>query len=138
MAQEAVFAAPRTEEITRAAVGMGAGVVTGLSQGVIAKFAPQFGAAAPFLTWGSLLITPLVGIAGALFTRGMISDVFMGVAAGSSGVLGFSVPGLMPEIGRRRVSGQNGGDQGGIKQLGAGAKYAPQRQQGAVRVGIEF
>ncbi|GAI74600.1 unnamed protein product, partial [marine sediment metagenome] len=63
MAQEFAFAAPRTEEMTRTAVGMGVAAVTGVVQGVVAKFAPQFGKLSPYLTWGSLIATPLVGVA---------------------------------------------------------------------------
>ena len=142
MAQELAFAAPRAEEMTEIAVGAVAGVGTGIVQGIVAKFAPQFGAISPFLTWGSLIATPLIGVAGALFTRGMISDAFMGVAAGSSGVLGYSVPGLLPELGLGR--GQLTAEQRalaagrGVKQLPAGSQFAPQRQQALAKVGLEF
>ncbi|GAJ21213.1 unnamed protein product [marine sediment metagenome] len=133
MAQELAFAAPRTEEMTRTAIGVGVGAATGAVQGVVAKFAPQFGKIAPFLTWGSLIATPLVGVAGALFTRGMISDAFMGVAAGSSGVLGYSIPGLLEVglAGRGQLTEAQRAAlaAGGVKQLPPGAAYAPQRQQ---------
>jgi len=144
MAQELAFAAPRTEEMTKTAIGVVAGVATGAVQGVVAKFAPQFGAIAPFLTWGSLIATPLIGVAGALFTRGMASDAFMGVAAGSSAVLGYSMPGLLPEFGlakrgqlteAQRAALAAGGD---VKQLKAGAAFAPQRQQALAKSSLEF
>ncbi len=138
MAQELAFAAPRAEEMTRTGVAVGVGVATGMAQGVVTKFAPQFGAIAPVITWASLLITPLVGVAGALFTRGMISDAFLGVAAGSGGVFGHSLPGLLPEFGlARRPQGQGQLPPGaGVKQLPPGARFAPQRQQAAVAAGI--
>ncbi|GAJ00273.1 unnamed protein product, partial [marine sediment metagenome] len=69
MAQEAIaFAAPTTEEMTRAAVGVGTGLATGLGAGLMAKIGPQFGIVSPILTWGSLLVAPVVGLIGALFT----------------------------------------------------------------------
>ena len=144
MAQELAFAAPRAEEMTRTAVGMGVGAVTGVSQGIVTKFAPQFGAIAPVLTWGSLLITPLIGAAGALFTRGMISDAFLGVAAGSSGVFGYALPGLLPEMGLAKKTHQLTAEQraalaaAGVKQLPPGAQFAPQRQQALARSSLEF
>ncbi|MBA7544632.1 hypothetical protein ES705_36993 [subsurface metagenome] len=147
MPPEFAIAVPRTEEMTSTAIGVGTGVVTGLAQGVVAKFAPQMGALAPVLTWGSLLITPVLGVAGALFTTGMISDACKGVAIGSCGVLGFSLPGLLPELGlaRRPGGGQLTAEQRAalaaaarVKQLPPGAQYAPQRQQAAVSVGLGY
>jgi len=145
MAQELAFAAPRTEEMTRTAVGVGVGAATGIIQGVVAKFAPQFGAISPFLTWGSLIATPLIGVAGALFTRGMISDACMGVAAGSSGVLGYSLPGLLPELGLGKKTPQLTAEQRAalaagrdVKQLPAGPAGAPQRQQALARSSLEI
>ncbi|GAJ16021.1 unnamed protein product, partial [marine sediment metagenome] len=119
------------------------GVATGGIQGVVAKFAPQFGAISPFLTWGSLIATPLIGVAGALFTRGMISDAFMGVAAGSSGVLGYSMPGLLPEWGLARgklTAEQRSALAAGrdVKLLPAGPTGAPQRQQTLAKSSLEF
>ncbi|GAI87555.1 unnamed protein product, partial [marine sediment metagenome] len=87
---------------------------------------------------------PLVGVAGALFTRGMISDAFMGVAAGSGGVLGYSIPGLV-EVGiAKKAPGQLTEAQraalaaGGVKQLPAGAAFAPQRQQALAKSVMEI
>ncbi|MBA7570656.1 hypothetical protein ES708_12409 [subsurface metagenome] len=144
MAQELAFAAPRTEEMTRTAIGTVVGVGTGVVQGVVAKFAPQLGVIAPYLTWGSLIVTPLVGVAGALFTRGMVSDAFMGLAAGSGGVLGYSIPGLLPEFGLAK-RGQLTAEQRaalaaghGVKQLPPGAAFAPQRQQAMAAVGAGY
>jgi len=141
MAQEFALAAPTTEEMTRTAVGVGVGVVTGLAQGIVTKFAPQLGALATPLTWASLLLTPIVGVAGALLTKGMISDACVGIAIGSSGVLGFSLPGLMPELGlAKRPQGQGQLPAGaGVKLLPPGAQFAPQRQQqAAARSIVEF
>ena len=122
------IAAPRTEEVTRTmAIGTGAGI-TGLFQGVIVRVAPQMGAAAPMLTWGSLIGAPTLGIFGALFTRGMLGNVFQGVAAGGIGVLCYSLPELIsPTVGRRAIAGG-----GGVKLLGAGIAGAPARAAAAV------
>ena len=138
MAQEFAFAAPRTEEMTKTAIGTIAGVATGLVQGVVAKFAPQFGKLSPYLTWGSLIATPLVGVAGALFTRGMASDAFLGAAAGSGAVLGYSIPGMF-EVGMAARGQLTEAQRAalaagrGVKQLPAGPAGAPQRQQAAAR-----
>ncbi|MBA7575967.1 hypothetical protein ES708_17803 [subsurface metagenome] len=143
--QEAIaFAAPRTEEMTKTAIGTVAGIATGVIQGVVTKFSPQFGVIAPYLTWGSLIVTPLVGVAGALFTRGMVSDAFLGVAAGSGGVLGYSIPGLV-EVGIAKKAPQLTAEQRAalaagtsVKQLPAGAAFAPQRQQALAKSSLEF
>jgi len=141
MAQEAIaFAAPRTEEMTRTAIGVGVGFATGVVQGVVAKFAPQFGALAKYLTWGSLIATPLVGVAGALFTRGYASDALIGVAAGSSAVLGYTIPGMV-EVGmaQRALTAEQRAALAagrGVKQLPPGAAFAPQRQQALAKQAI--
>ena len=99
MAQELAFAAPGTEEMTKVAAGVVSAGITGAVEGVIVKMAPQMGAAAPVLTWGTLLGVPLVGIGGALFSRGMISDVLQGVAAAGTAILGYTLPAmLLPEM----------------------------------------
>jgi len=137
MAQELAFAAPRPEEMTEVAVGLGSAGVTGLAEGVIVKFAPGMGALEPVFTWGTLLGVPLVGAAGALFTRGMINGVFKGVASGGAAILGYSLPALvtpfMPSEARAR---QLGG--GSVKQLPAGPASAPQRAQAQTRSSLEF
>ncbi|GAI61563.1 unnamed protein product [marine sediment metagenome] len=140
MPQEIAFATPRAEEMTRVvAAGAGAGI-TGAVQGIIVKLAPEMGAAAPILTWGTLLGIPLVGAAGALFTRGLIGDLCMGVACGGLGVVGYSLPEMLaPITGRRAPGGGQLGAGPGVKLLGAGAAGAPARAQAAAaRVGIEF
>lgn len=140
---EAVFAAPRTEEMTGVAISGGGALVTGLAEGVIIKFAPGLGALQPVFTWGTLLGVPLVGVAGALFTRGMIADLFKGVAAAGCGVLGYSLPALitpyLPTGGQGAQGARQLGGGPGVKQLPAGPMAAPQRaQQQAARVGLEF
>ena len=131
MAEAIAIAAPRTEEVTETmAVGAGAGI-TGLMQGVIVRVAPQMGAAAPMLTWGSLIGAPTLGVFGALFTRGMLGNVFRGVAAGGIGVLCYSLPEMIsPAVGRRAIGG------GGVKLLGAGIAGAPARAAAAVGAGV--
>ncbi|MBA7716038.1 hypothetical protein ES703_125097 [subsurface metagenome] len=107
-------------------------------EGIIVKMAPQMGAAAPILTWGTLLGVPLVGVGGALFTRGLIGDLLKGVAAGGCAILGYSLPAMLaPELFGRRAPGQLGAAPG-VKQLGAGPLGAAQMAQAQARVGIEF
>ncbi len=143
MAMQAMgFAMPATEEMTEVALGLGGAVVTGLAEGVVIKFAPGLGALQPVLTWGTLLGVPLVGVAGALFMKGMIGELFKGVAAGGAAILGYSLPALVTPYlptGSRSGGGQNllGGG-AGIKQLGQGSSRAIQNQQAQVRAGIEF
>ncbi|MBA7667063.1 hypothetical protein ES703_75148 [subsurface metagenome] len=73
----------------------------------------------------------------------MISDAFMGVAAGSGGVLGYSIPGLV-EVGMagrgQLTAEQRAALAAGrsVKQLPAGPAGAPQRQQALAKVGLEF
>lgn len=133
MAQEIAFAAPRAEEMTRVVtIGAGAGI-TGAVQGVVVKMAPAMGALEPLFTWGTLLGMPTIGAVGALFTRGMLSDLFVGIAAGGLGVIGYSLPEMLAPITGGRALG------GGVKLLGQGAFQAPQRAQAraaqAVRAG---
>ena len=132
------FGAPRAEEMTKVAVGLGIGVVTGLAEGVIISMAPALGAMQPLVTWGALLGVPLVGVAGALFTKGMIGDVFQGVAGAGAGILGYSLPALMKPY-LPAGAGRQVGAGPGVKQLPAGSPmYAPQRAQAQVRAGMEF
>jgi len=143
MANELAFAPPRTEEMTAVAVGMGSAGVTGLAEGVIIKFAPGLGALEPVFTWGTLLGTPLMGAVGALFTRGMIADVFNGIAAGGSAILGYSLPALVaPFIPEGFEAKGNGArllkSQQLMKELGTDPLHAPQRAQLMARVGLEF
>lgn len=139
---ETVFAAPRQQEMMRTlSMSVGAGI-TGLAEGMIVRIAPQMGAAAPVLTWGALIGTPMMGMLGGLFTRGLLGDVFQGVAAGGIGVLGYSLPELIaPTTGRRRVTSPPGNAQLGstaqVKQL-PGGQGALQRAQAAVRSSVEF
>jgi len=144
MAQELAIAAPGTEEMTKVAAVVAGASITGVVQGIIVKMAPGMGAAAPILTWGSLLGTPIVGIGGALFTRGILGDLLQGIAAGSSAILGYTLPAMLaPEVfGRKGLTAEQraalatGRD---IKLLGGGLSDAAQRaQQAAVRSSVEF
>ena len=145
--QAIAFAPPGTEEMTEVVAGVGGAGITGVVEGVIVKMAPQMGAAAPILTWGTLLGVPLVGVGGALFSRGMIGDLFKGVAAGGCAILGYSLPAmLVPEMfGRRQLTQEQ------IAALRAGAEVkllgvgnAAQRAQEAaaraagVKSSVEF
>ena len=141
MAQQLVFAPPTAEEMTGVAINLGSAGVTGLAEGVIVKMAPGLGALEPLFTWGTLLGVPAVGVAGSLLTRGMIADVFKGVAAGGAAILGYSLPALVApfvgargaEQGARQIRGSES-----VKQLPPGPAYAPQRAQAQARVGLEF
>lgn len=135
---EAVFVAPRTEEMTEVAVSGGGALVTGLAEGVVIKFAPGLGALQVPLTWATLLGVPLVGAAGALFTKGMIGNLFKGIASAGLGILGYSLPALIaPYIPTAGLAGarQLGGQQG-VKQLPAGPMSAPQRAQEQARAAL--
>jgi hypothetical protein len=137
MAEALAFGAPRTEEITEMAIGMGSGLATGLVEGFMVSMAPKLGAAAPLITWGTLVGVPIIGAAGALFTRGMIGDLFKGVAAGGSAILGYSIPALVAPLTERRVGGGGGGP--GVKQLGQGQQgSAILQQQGALKSVLEI
>jgi len=146
MAREGAIVTPGTEEMTRVVItGAGAGI-TGAVEGVITKMAPRTGALAPLLTWGTLLTVPLVGIAGALFTRGMLGDLCQGIASGGLAVIGYTLPEMLaPITGRKSPGAGLTAEQraaiaaGSVKQLAAGAEGAAQRaQQLGVKVGIDF
>jgi len=142
MAEALVIAAPRADEITRVGVaGIGAGI-TGVVEGVAVMLAPRMGAAAPIITWGTLLGAPLMGTFGALFTRGMIGDLFQGVAAAGFGILAYSVPTLIAGTARRSLNAEQRAAlaAGNVKLLGAGsaAQQAAAAAARGARVGIEF
>ena len=139
--QQIAFAPPGPEEMTKVVASVGGAGITGVVEGVIVKMAPQMGAAAPILTWGTLLGVPLVGIGGALFMKGIIGDLLQGVANGGCAILGYSLPAmLVPEMfGRRRTPSPEeiaaGRD---VKLLGKGALDAPLRAQAGIRSAVEF
>lgn len=140
MAQEIAFAAPRTEEMTRMVATGGGAVVAGAVEGVAVKMAPQLGALEPIVKWGTLLGIPTVAAALALFTRGLLGDLFMGAACGGLGVAGYVGPEMLAPITGRK--GQLTTEQraalaaGNIKQLPAGPLYAPERAQAAMSLAI--
>ena len=148
MAQEAIaFATPGTEEMTRmAAAGAGAGI-TGAVEGVIISLAPKVGALEPVFTWGTLLGVPVLAAAGALFTRGLIGDLFMGAACGGLGVIGYTLPAMLAPLTEKKGGGQLTAEQKAalaaaarerVKLLGGGPLSAPQRMQmAAVAAGWE-
>ena len=140
--QEIAFAAPRAEEMTKIVTGVVGAGMTGAVEGIMVKMAPQMGAAAPLLTWGTLLGVPLMGGFGALFTRGMLGDLCIGIAAGGSAILGYSLPELMAPITGQRTPAPQGGGQlaprSQVKQLPAGPAAAPQRAQARVGATLEF
>jgi len=133
MRDQIAFAAPGTEEMTKVATGVAGAGIAGVVEGVIVKLAPQLGALETPFTWATLLGVPAVGIAGALFSRGLIGDLFQGVALGGTAIAGYVLPAmLVPDMLGRR-------GQTGVKQLAAGPLGAPARaQQAAARVGLDF
>ena len=141
MAQELAFAAPTTEEMTRvASIGVGAGF-TGAVEGVIVSMAPKLGALEVPVTWGVLLGVPAVGAAAALMTKGILSDLALGIAAGGAAILGYTLPAMLTAFTERR--GQLTAEQraalaagGGVKLLGAGAGEAAQRAQRAAAMSL--
>jgi len=145
MAQEFAFAAPTTEEITRiAAIGVGAGG-TGVVEGVIISMSPKLGALELPFTWGTLLGVPVVGLAAALMTKGILGDLGMGIAAGGAAILGYTLPAMLQEFTLAKPKGQLTAEQralaagGGVKLLGQGAADAARRAQAmGARVGLEI
>ena len=134
MAQEVAFATPRAEEMTRiVTAGAGAGI-TGAVQGVVVKMAPQMGTLEPIFTWGTLIGVPVMAAAAALFTRGMLGDLFMGAACGGLGVVGYSLPELMAPITGRKALGNGGG----TKLLGSGTSAADRTVRQRAGVAVEF
>jgi len=147
MGQEIAFAAPRTEEMTKTITGLAGAGITGAVEGVIVKMAPQMGALEPVIKWGGLLGIPTMAAAAALFTRGMLSDLFMGAACGGLGVVGFTLPEMLAPITGRKAPG-GGGQQlsveekaalaafvNKVKQLPPGPLNAPERAQAMAAVG---
>jgi zinc transporter ZupT len=93
------------------------------------------GSMAPYLTWATLIGAPVGGVIGALLTKGMLSDVLKGVAAGGAGVFGYSLPEMIaPTVGRRAGSPMQLGGGMSVKMLPAGVAGAPARAATAVRV----
>ena len=149
MAQEIAFAAPRTEEMTRVVAAGGGAVVAGAVEGVAVKMAPQMGALEPIVKWGTLLGIPAVAAALALFTRGLLGDLFLGAACGGLGVGGYVGPEMLAPITGRKGGG---GGQGlsaeerallaaareKIKQLPPGPLFAPERAQAMAAMTAEI
>lgn len=141
MAEAIAFAAPRTEEMTRTLSSVAGAGIAGLAEGIIVRVAPKMGAAAPVLTWGALIGTPMLGTLGALFTRGMLGNVFQGVAAAGIGVLAYSLPEMIAPVGRRARTppGQLGpGSQVKLLPGAAGAAQRAQAQVSQVSVGLGY
>ena len=142
--QAVAIAAPGTEEMMKVAVGGGSATITGVVEGVIVKMAPQMGAAAPILSWGTLLGVPTLGVTGALFTRGLIGDMCQGIAAGGLAILGYSLPAILaPEMFGRKTNQLTAEQRaalaaGNVKLLPSGPGWAPQRAQEGIKSAIEF
>lgn len=148
--QQFAIAAPTTEELTRTGIGMAGGAVAGVVEGIVIKMAPQLGVLETPLTWATLLGVPLVGAAGALFTKGMLGDLFQGIAAFGTGYAASVIPAMiMPEglfgkkgnlTAEQRAALAAGRD---VKRLGAGnplnAPFNAQRDAArSATAGLEF
>lgn len=123
--------APTGAEMTEELTTDISALVAGLTEGMIVRVAPQLGAGAPMLTWATLLGMPIIGVLGGLFTRGMMGNLFTGMAAGGLGVLGFTLPAMLAPAegaGRQIAAGQ------GVKMLPAGATAAFRAQQSVGQV----
>ncbi|GAI66764.1 unnamed protein product, partial [marine sediment metagenome] len=117
--------------------GLAAGVFSGASILFAKALGPTLESIASI---GLLLAVPAGGIAGALLTRGMVSDACLGVAAGGSAIIGYSLPAMLaPEIFTKKAPAQLGGGSA-VKLLGAGPANAAMAAARAVKagVGIEF
>ncbi|GAH68909.1 unnamed protein product [marine sediment metagenome] len=143
MTQQFALATPTTEEMARVAIVGGAAGGTGAVEGIALSMAPKLGGLELPFTWGTMLGTPVIGAAVALMTKGMISDLGLGIAAGGAAILGRELPIMLQEFtlaGRRAPAGSGQVGAGpGVKLLGAGsALNAPQRAQSRAAVGLEF
>jgi len=151
MPPEFGIAAPRAEEMTKVVAGVAGAGITGVVEGATVMFAKGMGALEPIFSWGVLLGAPAVGIAGALFTRGLIGDVCQGVAAGGTAILGYSLPAMIaPEIFGRKAplsaeqrAALAAGGGNAVKLLGAGPAAAAEAAASAarkagVRSSVEF
>ncbi len=138
MAQQALtIAAPDAEQMTKSLTGLAGAGITGVVEGVIIQLAPTLGALETPLTWGVLLGIPAIGTAGALFSRGMISDLMQGVASGGTAIAAFVLPGmLMPNLFAKKGSGGSRqlGSGAGVKQLGPGSGVGSRQSQHATSV----
>lgn len=136
MAEEFAIAAPTTEELTKVGVGLAGAGVAGVVEGVMVKMAPTLGALETPFTWATLLGVPAIGMAGALFSKGMISDLFFGIAAFGTGYAASVIPAMvMPDVlGKKGLTAEQraalaaGRD---VKQLKEGTLDAAQRAQAA-------
>jgi len=138
--QQFAIAAPTTEELTRVGTGLAGAAVAGVVEGVAIKMAPQLGALETPFTWATLLGIPAIGAAGALFTNGMVGDLFQGVAAGGTAIAAYVLPGMMmPDMfGKRAPGSLNPGN--GVKQLPPGRAPANMQSSAArsATVGLDF
>ena len=135
--QQFAMAAPTTEELTKVGIGLAGAGVAGVVEGVVVKMAPQLGALETPFTWATLLGVPAIGAFGALFTKGMIGDLFAGVAAGGTAIAAYVLPAmLIPEglFGKKGLTPEQRALAAGrdVKRLGAGNPLnAPQNAQNA-------
>jgi hypothetical protein len=130
-----VLARPSAMEMTETMASMVGAGIGGVIEGVLVKTSSRFGAAAPYLTWGVLIGTPVVGVLGALFLKGMMGQFMHGVGAAGAGILGYTIPELISPSSARRVTRQI--ETGDVKLLGT-RNAAALRAQAGVRSSIEF
>jgi len=135
--QAFAITAPTTDELTKVGMGLAGAGIAGVVEGVIVKMAPNLGALEVPFTWATLLGVPAVGAAGALFTKGMLGDLFAGVAAGGTAIAAFVLPAMiMPDMFGKKAPGLNPGD--GVKLLRSGntARLAQEAAARGANVGL--
>ena len=132
--QAFAITAPTTDELTKVGMGLAGAGIAGVVEGVIVKMAPNLGALEVPFTWATLLGVPAVGAAGALFTKGMLGDLFAGVAAGGTAIAAYILPAMiMPDMfGKKGLTPEQIAARGDVKLLGAG-NAALRAQQAAAR-----
>jgi len=133
-----------TEKATEVGAELGGALVGGVIEGVVVKLAAGMkgSTAKKAVTWVTLVGVPVVGIAAALMTKGLVSKLTEGVAAGGVGILGYTLPAMIsPAAGATAGRGDGAKQLGtqGIKQLGAGQRSIAETAQNLqARVGLEF
>ncbi len=145
--QTLAIAAPGTEEMTETVTGLAGAGIAGVVEGISVKMAPKLGVLETPFTWATLLGVPAIGAVGALFTRGVLGNLFQGVAAGGTAIAAYVLPAmLMPDMfgkntpqlsAEQRAALAAGRD---VKQLTAGSAALRAQQAGArgATIGLDF
>jgi len=144
MAQEFAIAAPGTEEMMETGAGLAGAGIAGVLEGVAINMSAQLGALETPFTWATLLGLPLLGVAGALFTKGIVGNLLQGVAAGGTAIAAYVLPAMLIPEGLFGKKGNLTAEQRAIaaakvKLLTEGPGAAARRAQMAgAKIGIDF